>query len=225
MKTIKPITLLMTDLETTGVDPEVTEILEMASVAINFDGLKMKPIDHFHEYIFTKTKPNIKDEFVMKYQQGLYKKCNELNPALNLENAQNKFKAFVNKHYPNQNLTDINSLPQFTGQNFSAFDAHYLVKNNFLKKGYKDENGKMYSHYNYRSLELQSFSIAFSTMLGFKSSTEFIKYIASLDTETVLPEGSAHTALYDCYNQIKFYNGMMIFLKAHEIQSNFLKEQ
>lgn len=219
-KLIKPLTLVMTDLETTGINPKITEILEVAAVEVEFNGIKMIPKSHFHEYIQTDTKANKDNPFVMKYQAELYKKCNELPKEKNLENCKMGFKNYLQKVYPNQNPKEMNTLPQFCGQNFSIFDAPYLLEYGFIQGTIIDKLNNMTSNFNYRSVELQAYSIPLSVALGYKSTTEFMKYAASLDTETQLPEGSAHTALYDCYNQIKFFNGVMKLINIEEIIKN-----
>ena len=197
--------LAMTDLETTGIDPTLSEILEIASVLVDFDGFKMTPQGHYHAYIQTDTKANMNDKFVVDFQLGLYEKCNKLSKENNLENVKKGFKNFLKEKFGN-------SLPQFTGQNFSAFDAGYLLNSGFLAKGSKDKNGKMSSTYNYRSLELQSLILMGHTQTEMKY-TEFILFCQTLDTETQMPtEGGAHTALYDCYNQIRFFNGYSNFM-------------
>lgn len=222
MKKIKEV-LFMTDLETTGVDPKETEILEIASVAVDFDGFSMTPIKDFHRFIHTKTEANPNDEFVVKHQSELYKKCNSLPESQNLERVRSEFKDFINEFCPKQDPLKVYTLPQFCGQNFSIFDAPYLVHNDFLKAGHKDSNGKIFSYFNYRSLELQTFSIVFAKRFGFKTVGEFMSHVASLDKKTILPEGNAHTALYDCYNQIKFFNGMMSLFGSVQLPTTLPK--
>ena len=41
--------------------------------------------------------------------------------------------------------------------------------------------------------------------------------MVKLDDTVELPEGSAHTALYDCYRQIKLFNGCMKFINFKKV--------
>lgn len=197
--------LFMTDLETTGIDPTLTEILEIASVEVEFNGFSMVPLSHYHAYIQTDTKANMKDKFVVDFQLGLYKKCNELSKDHSLENVKLGFQNYLKQVSPK-------ALPQFSGQNFSAFDAGYLLHNGFLAKGWKDEVGKMFSTYNYRSLELQSLILMGHNQSDMKYS-DFMQFCKTLDDKTPkIDVGGSHTALFDCYDQIRFYNGFANFM-------------
>jgi hypothetical protein len=197
-------TYLMTDLETTGIDPTITEIMEIASVEVEFDGFSLTPKSHFHKYIKINTPPNMNDEFVVKYQLGLYEKCLNLPNENSKEQAIKEWEEYKSKVYGK-------SQPKFSGLNFGAFDEQYLLVHGFLKKGYKDDKGKMYSSYTYRHLELQTFIQVGAMQLGMKT-TEFCDKMVALDDSVQLPEGSAHTALYDTYRQIKLFNGCMKFI-------------
>ena len=136
-------TFLMTDLETTGIDASITEIMEIASVEVEFDGFLLKPKSHFHKYLKITTEPNMNDDFVVKYQLGLYEKC------LNLSVDNNKEK-IIKEWTEYQKQVFGEKTPQFSGLNFGPFDEQYLLTHGFLKKGYKDNFGKMHSSYMYR---------------------------------------------------------------------------
>jgi len=218
-----PLNLIMVDLETTGTDPKKTEILEIGAVLVELDNGVMTPKKNFHAYIQTDTPANPENPFVMKFQKHLYDKCNSLPKSENLEKAKTNFNKFMGESFPNQNPKVLNSLPQFTGQNFSIFDSQYLLHYGFLKPSSHNEKNEITAFYNYRSLELQSYSIVLAQALGYESATEFMKYAASLDTEVVLPEGNAHTALYDCYQQIKGFNGVMKILNLSQIAQTHRK--
>lgn len=213
----KPLTLVMTDLETTGTNPLTTEILEIGAVEVELHNGVMTPKKDFHAYIQTDTKANPENPFVMKFQKHLYEKCNSLPKTENLEKAKQGFSNFLKECFPNQNPKDLNSLPQFCGQNFSIFDSQYLLNYGFLQPSKHNEKNEITATYNYRSLELQSFSIVLAQALGYKSATEFMTYASSLDTVVTLPEGNAHTAIYDCYQQIKSFNGVMKILNVSQI--------
>lgn len=212
-----PLKLVMLDLETTGTDPKTTEILEIGAVLVELHEGVMTPKQNFHVYIQTDTKANPENPFVMKFQKNLYDHCNNLPKTENLEKAKKEFKNFLDESFPNQNPSKLDTLPQFTGQNFSVFDSQYLLHNGLLQASTHNEKNEIKASYNYRSLEIQSYSIVLAQALGYKSATDFMNYAASLDTETELPEGNSHTALYDCYKQIKSFNGLMKILKIRHI--------
>jgi hypothetical protein len=195
----------MIDIETTGVDQETDDILQVALVEIEYK----YPYWHltgrsYQSLIHSKRQPE--SDFAKKHMADLYKACNEAPEELNLNFVSEEIYRFIH-------LGDKTMSPKFfMGWNASNFDMPFMFKRGLLTPSfYKRVDGKevLMGDAHYRIYEQTGALNIIQNITGLKNDT--IKKLAEdlNPTKIVLPKGKSHDALYDCYWQIIMMNGLI----------------
>lgn len=198
----------MIDIETTGVNQETDDILEIGLVEIvrrkAAGGFWWTTGRTFHRFLHTKKEPV--SEFAKKHQKDLFKTCQELDESENYEKIAGELREFIHEEYEEV------SPRYFMGWNASNFDMPFVFKRGLLTPSYYEPvNGKevLKGDAHYRIYEQTGSVQVLSDITGLSRET-VLKIAEELDpTQLNLPKGKAHDALYDCYKQIKMQNGLI----------------
>lgn len=201
----------MIDIESTGIQPETHELLQIGILECKFNGARgyWEPGNQFNQYVFTGREPQ--SEFARKHQGELYKRCGaepfrsgpELRRMLlgfilgcGIEHAEKTF---------------------FMGWNASNFDLPFLCAKGVLNApGYvtgSDGRDQSVGDFNYRVYEIGGAISVAQNVLGL-ARTDVIVMADEFNSGFDLPAGAEHDAIYDCYKQLRTLNGIIHLLKA-----------
>lgn len=189
--------MFMIDIETTGIDPDCEEILQIAAVEMTFnaDG-KWDSGREFNFYQHSDRKPD--NDFSKKYLTELHKTCNEVDytPEAEVRQALLDFFRECGASPPNVFLC---------GWNAGFFDLPFLIRKGYLVPP-TWSNGKMQGDFHYRIYDLNG-AIQFQANVDGKM--EVNPYIKKAEGMSPKIEGSKHDALFDCRRQINILNGLL----------------
>lgn len=199
----------MIDIETTGVNQETDDILEVALVEIEMrEGYWHRTGRELSRVLHNKRQPE--SDFAKKHMSKLYALCNEVPEWNNLENTADAVRAFIHDGYYGTHMT-----PKFfIGWNASNFDMPFMFKKGLLTPSFYDKNpetGKeqLYGDAHYRIYEQTGSVQALSDITGLDRKTLEVLAADLNPTSLKLPKGKEHDALYDCYKQIIMQNGLI----------------
>jgi len=214
----------MIDIETTGVNKETDDVLEIGIVPIELDSdgywtplwtgdkHNCNSFQELHLVLYSEREP--KNAFAKEHMSELYKKCNEVSSANNYEWASLCIKQFIHVNEPG-----LYGEPQFfMGWNASNFDCEFLIQKGILEPSrYVEINGKevLQGDVHYRIYEQTGAVNLMLNATGFSKKTIFALGADLLPNNigVELPKGKKHDALYDCYNQINMMNGLIALAK------------
>lgn len=205
----------MVDIETTGVNKESDEILEVGVVEIEYKYPFWIPTGRvYHRVLHYAGQPET--PFAKQHMKELYKKCNETDPSSNYELLSRELKLFIhNRVAPRPPALSLSGeVPKlFMGWNASNFDIPFLFIKNILTPSYyetqPDGKEKLMGDVHYRIYEQTGSVQIISDMSGLDRKT-LERLAPDINPVPVaLPEGKSHDALYDCYSQINMQNGLI----------------
>ena len=203
---------LMIDIESTGIDPKVEDLLQVALLEIDFVDGYWHPGRSFNLFVHTDRKPTT--EFALEHQQGLYDECSRA-----MKRSMPEIREAVLEFFALCGLTPPKDV-FFAGWNASNFDVPFLVEKRVLRPPtYETVNGKdvMVGDFHYRVYELGGAVGLVQDVLqetleeGRKKMTE-----RALDAAPgpELGNGIQHDALYDCYRQTRILNGLIALVRG-----------
>lgn len=199
----------MIDIETTGIDPEKEDLLEIGIVEVQQRGSIWHPVSEFRLLQGSERQPE--SEFAKKHMAELYKICNGM-PYLSAETLRSKVLAYLQSRGC-EGAKDT----YFMGWNASNFDLPFLVKKGVLVPNYYElVDGKdvMRGDFHYRVYEMGGALSLAQNVIGIdRSMLTKAAEAAGKDTAPI-PEGKEHDALYDCYKQIRILNGLIKILRG-----------
>lgn len=198
----------MIDIETTGVNQETDDILEIAMVRIEFGGdYWHRTGDQFSMRLHSKRQPE--SDFAKKHMKDLYAACNALPETENLEKAADVVRQFIHNGPWGTHME-----PKFfMGWNASNFDMPFMFKKglltpSFYAEGY-DGKEKLYGDAHYRIYEQTGSVQVLCDITGLDRKSIEVVAMDLNPTSIELPKGKEHDALYDCYKQIIMQNGLI----------------
>ncbi len=195
----------MIDIETTGTDLKKDEVLEIALVEIRYKHPYWYPTGRvFHKTLHYSGKPQT--AFAKKYMKKLYSRCNSISPDVNYKTVAKELKSFLHSN-------EDESPKFFMGWNASGFDLPFMYEKGLLERSYhaqlEDGSEELRGDVHYRVYEQTGALNMVMNMTG-KTRKEVLKMSDGLNpTNTPLPAGKSHDALYDCYKQIINLNGQI----------------
>jgi len=203
----------MIDIETTGIQKETHELLEVGIVEMipTHHGF-WKPGRTFHKLQHTGRQPD--SQFARENMSELYARCNDTPPVL-----KESFRAEMIEFFEECGAIEP-AQRIICGWNASNFDIPFLEHHGYLvKPGYETDSdtGADYEvgDYNYRIYEMGG-ALHFVSNLEIFDATDddnrkaYFEGITHHDPLFIqLPEGKEHDAIWDCYNQIKILNGLL----------------
>ena len=212
----------MIDIETTGVDKDNDDILEIAIVQIKRNGCgfwELTSKENFHRKIYSDKKPET--EFAKKYMVALYDECNHLNPERDdVGSVSESLRVWL---HGEENYNREYQEPKFfMGWNASNFDLEFCFKKGLLEPSrYELLIGKeeLVGDAHYRVYEQTGAIEYICDVRGWGRKTIMSMCEDILDNnppwKLTLPEGKLHNALYDCYSQINMMNALIHIGRVH----------
>lgn len=195
----------MIDIESTGVNQQSDEILEIALVQIEYKYPFWIPTGKFYHRVLHYAGQPV-TPFAKQHMKELYKKCNDTDPQFNYELVGKEIRAFLH------GTTELQLPKLFMGWNASNFDVPFMFTKGLLTPSfYVEIDGKeeLRGDVHYRIYEQTGSLQVISDMSGLDRKT--LELLAK-DVNPVpieLPKGKSHDALYDCYSQINMQNGLI----------------
>lgn len=184
----------MIDIETSSIKPSEGEILEIGVLELNQErdgffsaGRSMEKILHFDEVVT--------DPWILNTHKELLPKCKIAEFQSPVE-IRAELLAFFRRCNGDKDVF-------LMGLNASAFDLPWLYNKNMLRP----------EDVHYRTFELSGAYGMAQTVLNYDRKTFFKEANASCEWIT-LPPGQAHSALYDCYSQLRTLNGAIKLLRV-----------
>lgn len=189
---------MMIDIETSGLDPNTGEILQIGILEVIKDpqgyfyaGRSFEKILHFDE--------PITDEWILKTHKDLLPRCKAA-----IYQSPTEVRAEIVRFFQQSGAKNI----YLMGLNAAIFDYPWLVNKGYLKK----------NDVHYRIFELTgSYGLAQAVLHldGDRADDRKTFFdMANSSCEWVeLPKRSAHDAIYDCYSQLKTLNGCIKLMR------------
>lgn len=195
----------MIDIETTGIDPAKEDLLQVGVLEMDYregywwPGLSLEIIQHSGRQPTT--------AFAKKHMAPLYAKCNDA-PYQSPERIREQILAFFRECGANPPEVYL------MGWNASNFDVPFLMHHRVLVQSTYQQNADgtetRVGDFHYRVYELGGAVSLAQNILGYGNDREgLLKVAKEAMTETHLPIGKEHDALYDCYSQTRLLNGLI----------------
>ncbi len=205
----------MIDIETTGVNQETDEILEIGIVEIENVSMTNGAYWYltgrqFHKVLHSNRQPE--SEFAKKHMTALYELCNDTPESENYEKARREIFQFIHPNDWNDEFKEHSEPKLFMGWNASNFDMPFMFNKGLLRPSYYTQvNGKetLCGDVHYRIYEQTGSVQLLSDVTGLDRKTIEVLAMDLNPTNIKLPEGKEHDALYDCYKQIIMQNGLI----------------
>jgi len=195
----------MIDIETTGVNRETDDIIEIAIVEmVPIDEMRPKVYragEQYHRVLHTDKRPEGK--FAIENMSELYDKANLVNERLTPEEIREEINKFL---YSCGGEGAKNT--QLVGFNAGIFDVQFMFDKGYLIPSGYDEENNLTGDVHYRIYDMTGVIEGLSDSYGLPR--KVIQGMAKHSTpyKLPLPEGKDHDALYDCYKQINLLNGL-----------------
>lgn len=207
----------MLDIETNTADKAKAEVMEIGIVACKLtkQGIFMpstipeviRPAV-YHTYLHYAGQPE--NSFAKKHQVDLYKTCND-TPVKPHDKIREEILEFFRSH-------EVSGPAHILGLNASSFDMPILSRHGILKEaawvdGDDGITQSLVGDYHYRIEDITGARMLAMRVTGLPYNVITDAAVA-LCPEISLPEGKAHDAVYDCYRQIKMYNGLIRLMRG-----------
>lgn len=195
-----PNKLFMIDIETSGVDPQKDEVLQIAIMEMNFhDGYWAKG-KTFNFFQHTDLKPTTK--FTIEHMKEIFDRCNAapLVPAAEVRKQILAFCKECGADAPNI---------FFCGWNAGIFDIPFLQHHGYLFAA-KYENDQLVGDCHYRIYEISG---ALQLVANVRGNNEINTVLKEAQRMGPKLEGNRHEALYDCERQMHILNALIKMLR------------
>lgn len=201
----------MIDIETTGINPSMNRLLQIAVLVADFENGYWVPGDSLVHY----QGPPADDPFVprnpfaIKYMQELYAECNR-HPRLSADEVRSILLQFFWSH----GCTGAKDT-FLMGKCAANFDIPFLVQKGVLvPSGYEtdpsDPTKEIFiGDFNHRIYEMSGAIELAKDVLGLGKDDDLSERAFSAYPEIEMPAGQKHDALYDCYYQLRVLNGLI----------------
>lgn len=205
-------TLFMIDIETTGVNRETDDILQVGCLMLDQgeDGYFNPRSEVFEFTLHTNRQPE--NAFAKKHMSELYKKCNETPEDKNLNTLSLALRTFIHGDLSVAVSWPHHTPKLFIGWNASNFDLPFLFDHKVLTPSYyvpKGDKEELAGDAHYRIYEQTGSVQLISDMTGLDRKTIEVLAMDLNPTNIKLPKGKEHDALYDCYKQTIMQNGLI----------------
>ncbi len=190
----------MLDIESTGVSLQRDKVLEIGILEVDFIDCLWKPGAEFRQLIHYPGQPE--SQFAKEHMAPLYARCNEA-PFLATGAVRSRLVGF----FAGCGVSGHGVL--LMGWNAANFDVPMLHAHGLLvPPGYSTVNGvdSQVGDHHYRIYEMCGAVQLAQDVLQERWETLKPRVLAAGGQE---PEGKAHDALYDCYQQVRILNGLI----------------
>lgn len=200
--------LFMIDIESTGVDQENDDIIEIGIVKMiksQCGFYVASQLGNYHRILHTNKKPVSK--FAIEHMKDLYEKANNACQA-----SASEVRDDIVSWLKLNGATGAKDV-MFCGWNSSTFDTPFMVKKGYLIPSGYDADDNQIGDFHYRPYEISGAIELAGDVLGYSRKTVLSMAKDSSDSMDhrfrMLPDGKSHDAIYDCYDQIKMLNGLI----------------
>ncbi len=206
----------MIDIETTGVDPETDDLLQIGILEMDYVDGFWRTGKSFEITQHSGRRPE--SSFAKEHMVPLYDRCNS-SPWIKPEIIRKELLQFFN---------ECGSKPPtiYTmGWNASNFDLPFLFHHRCLvPSGYApgpDGKDVMIGDVHYRIYEIGGAVSLVSNAIGHEDRKTLCKIAEGAgDPYVELPKGKEHDAIYDCYNQARILNGLIALTRAKYVPNS-----
>ncbi|MCO5142630.1 MAG: exonuclease domain-containing protein [Oligoflexia bacterium] len=195
-----PNKMFMIDIETSGVDPQTEEVLQIAIIEMNFIHGYWEKGKVFDLFLHTDRQPTTK--FALLHMVDIYKKCNEA-PKITKEEVRKKILDFCES---------CGVLPPnifFAGWNAGIFDIPFLAHHEYLLPA-KYIDDKLVGDCHYRIYEISGALQLIANVKGHNEINTILKEAQKMSPKL---EGFRHNALYDCERQMHIINALIRMIR------------
>jgi len=196
----------MIDIETSGVDLESDQILQIAVVAVKLGKSGFwTPLGEFNFYQNFPEDPS--NDFAKKHMVDVYARCNKAD-YVPPDQVRLQLLEFFEKHH---GICPV----QLLGWNAGGFDMPFLVRDGYLNPTrYEKVDGEfdLVGDFHYRIYDIGSVLQFVRDQVGVPRDV-MTDVAEKIYPELPLPDGQKHDALYDCYRQIRLLNGLIRYTK------------
>lgn len=201
--------LFMIDIESTGVDQNNDDIIEIGIVHMikRPDGFYLPHNEIYHRVLYTDKKPT--SPFAIKHMKDLYEKANTATSYSPREIRQQVVDYL--KSCGGTGSKDV----QFCGWNSSTFDTPFMVKKRYLVPSGYDKEDNLVGDFHYRPYEISGAIELASDVTGYSRKTVLSMAEEIRKPKIDMPKGKDHDAVYDCYSQINMLNGLIAVMRKH----------
>lgn len=182
----------MLDIETMGVDFDKHDIIQVGLLELNKTGRYYEPGRSYVQVLNTEQKSD--DPWILKTHANLLP-VSYRTPYEAPTVTRAKLLGFIRS-------CGVDDKAMLMGVNIGSFDVPFCVRKGLLKR----------DDYHYRLFELTGAYNLAQDVLNINRRDELFK-VAHEACPWIVPQGEAHDALYDCYNQARTLNGIINLLK------------
>lgn len=196
----------MIDIETTGISPKAEHLLQIGALELDFVDGFWQPGRAFERVVHSDRQPST--DFARKHMVDLYRRCNDqpMAPAWLVRDELLKFFWSCGTKSPDVYLM---------GWNATGFDIPFLVEKQVLEPSryetLEDGSEQRMGDFHYRVYELSGAVAVAENVTGIRRTELLVAATAAYRLD--MPDGNAHDALYDCYNQTRILNGLIRLLR------------
>lgn len=209
----------MIDIETTGTDKILDDILEVGVVETVMEAGFIVPTGKiFHSLLHNKREPQT--EFAKKYMAPLYKRCNEVSEDRTCELVSQELRTWLHGETFMRDEEITYALPKpkkWIGHNASGFDLPFMFEKNILQPSYHKRvaEGKeeLFGDVHYRIYEQAGALQLAIDVTGLDRKTVHALAMDLAPNIFKMPEGEDHDAIYDCFKQINALNGYIALMR------------
>lgn len=192
----------MLDIETTGVDPEIDQVLQIAIVEMSFNSQGLWDIGRKFNF-FQHTDRQPENVFSREHMADLFAYC--------------RTQPFVPESQVRQNILEFFRIcgakspnVYICGWHVGIFDLPFLAHHGYLKPA-RYEEGRLVGDCHYRVYEIGG---ALQFVANLRGKHEVNPLINEALAICPTPEeGTRHDALYDCLRQVQILNGLLTMAK------------
>jgi len=202
----------MVDIESTGVDIERDEILQVGILEVTWAGRQWEPGRNLEFLIRSERQPE--SAFAKEHMADLYRRCNEVKPESRSAMRNRILGFFLECGAKNVNETYL------MGWNASNFDVPFLVAWQLLRPSryetQPDGTDKMVGDFHYRIYEIGGAVSLVQNLLNAPDRNGLLERARAafpIPPEQ-MPAGKPHDALYDCYSQLQLLNGLLCLARV-----------
>lgn len=204
----------MLDIETTGVDKDNDEILQVACISLDFIAGFWRARDIYKKKLHSKRQPE--SEFAKKHMSKLYAECNEIPETENLYLLSVGLRRFI--HRGTYAWNEAPTPKFFMGWNASNFDLEFLFRKKVLTPSFyhlKDGKEVLGGDAHYRVYEQTGAIQLLSDSTGLSRKVLLDLALEMVPEEVRLPvESMSHDAEDDCKYQINMMNGLIALARS-----------
>ena len=193
----------MLDIETTGVDPDIDDVLQIALLELNFNDDHWEKGQHFNFFQHTDRKPE--SPFAKQHMLGLFERCQN-TPYTSVDKVRQQILDFT------KDCGAASPNVYICGWHVGIFDLSFLGQHKYFKVAQYNKDGVLEGDCHYRTYEISG---ALQLVANLTQTSDLNSLVRRSLEDSELPEGQRHDALYDCERQLCIMNGLLKIAKGN----------